>query len=107
MAEAFERLEQTQRWLPIWFKFDFVTRILDYLLEILSGTDLEDSFRRGMSGKIDCHVEVVTSVTGERRVFIGPLGCAGMPVDGRGAANFHWIGSEQPGSRQVVVTLWS
>jgi len=98
IVAAWETLRRTLPWFPPWFKAENVQDVMGYLLGHLAAPNLISVFQIRMYARSApedpgsvCHVEVVESIAGDRRVFIGPVGCAGVPnVEAGGGVNFYW-----------------
>jgi hypothetical protein len=118
IVAAWRMLEGTLPWFPPWFKAENVQDIMEYLLGRLAAANLISVFRirmyTGPEGEARniCHVDVVESVTGDCRVFIGPAGCAdivGIPnLEAGGGVNFHWKPRKTESEpREMMMTIFS
>ncbi|PWT98283.1 MAG: hypothetical protein C5B53_06920 [Candidatus Melainabacteria bacterium] len=115
IVAAWEMLQRMLPWLPSWFKAENVQDVMEYLLDRLAAANLVSvlQIRMYTSSAPDgqshiCHVDVVESIAGDRRVFIGPAGCAGIPnVEAGGGVNFYWKpGKAESEPREMLMTIF-
>lgn len=107
IVEAWEMLREKVKWFPRWFAAEIVQDIMYYLGDRTSASQITNvlRLRTAVGGGARCHVEVVESIDGDRRVFVGPLGCVGMP-NADGGINFHWRPSTESEPKKMVMTIY-
>ena len=92
IVSAWKMIGSKLPWFPKWFKSENLQDCMEFLLGRIGRDQLASVFNIRANipePSPPVHIELVESMSGSRRVFIGPVGCGGMPGLA-GAVNVHW-----------------